>query len=563
MTVITQQKGSNCFTVFIKGAPETIASLCNPETVPAKYKSLLKHYTKQGYRVLALAVKELSADLGWDDAKQMSRNDLELRAELIGFLIVRNQLKKETKPTIGILHEAQIKTAMVTGDNLQTAVTVARECAMVYESQVVIQIEAVITANRLKVSYKDISTPPEFISKKVETLQQDTHNGNYCFALDGSTFNLLRMHDLALFQKVIHRAKVFARMAPEDKQYLIESLQKIGRRVAMVGDGCNDCGALKTADTGLALSMADASVAAPFTSQEMNISSVLPLIREGRTTLESAFGTFQFATAMSLFLFVGVLMLYSISTKPSDFQYYIFDIGIITVPFFTLGNSPPSDFLHPRKPFQNLWGFLPIFSLFTFVMWQAVALFFGWFYCHAQYWFVPYVFEAGVSPTSPSYEETTIYWLMCIGSITAVFVYAPSEPYSKNIFRNYILLVWSLESTALTLCIMFITDESFVNFLDLKPPPHVEYSLMILLVGATFAVWCYIWEKYFIRGLIHQLLCVQIERIRPSGHQHEEIEKSLLTQPNWPKLGEPLITGEELHQETVQLLHYIPVDDKQ
>ena len=54
-----------------------------------------------------------------------------------------------------------------TGDNLQTAVTVARECAMVYESQVVIQIEAVITANRLKVSYKDISTPPEFISKKV------------------------------------------------------------------------------------------------------------------------------------------------------------------------------------------------------------------------------------------------------------------------------------------------------------------------------------------------------------------------------------------------------------
>ena len=44
----------------------------------------------------------------------------------------------------------------------------------------------------------------------------------------------------------------------------------------------------------------------------MNISSVLPLIREGRTTLESAFGTFQFATAMSLFLFVGVLMLYSV-----------------------------------------------------------------------------------------------------------------------------------------------------------------------------------------------------------------------------------------------------------
>ena len=39
------------------------------------------------------------------------------------------------------------------------------------------------------------------------------------------------------------------------------------RQVAMVGDGSNDCGALRTADAGISLSMADASVAAPFTSQ--------------------------------------------------------------------------------------------------------------------------------------------------------------------------------------------------------------------------------------------------------------------------------------------------------
>ena len=42
----------------------------------------------------------------------------------------------------------------------------------------------------------------------------------------------------------------------------------------MVGDGCNDCGALRTADAGISLSMADASVAAPFTSQGMYLREV-------------------------------------------------------------------------------------------------------------------------------------------------------------------------------------------------------------------------------------------------------------------------------------------------
>ena len=57
------------------------------------------------------------------------------------------------------------------------------------------------------------------------------HDGDYCFALDGPTFKLLRMYDRDQAEKVIHRAKVFARMAPEDKQHLIEILQKIGYRL--------------------------------------------------------------------------------------------------------------------------------------------------------------------------------------------------------------------------------------------------------------------------------------------------------------------------------------------
>ena len=114
----------------------------------------------------------------------------------------------------------------------------------------------------------------------------------------------------------------------------------------MVGDGCNDCGALMTADAGISLSMADASVSAHFTSQginftthstkflffinkahmlpaETNISCVAPLICEGRTTLDAAFGTFQFAIGLRFICFFGVLMLYSVTSIRFSSSYVI------------------------------------------------------------------------------------------------------------------------------------------------------------------------------------------------------------------------------------------------
>ena len=68
---------------------------------------------------------------------------------------------------------------------------------------------------------------------------------SYHFALDGASFDHVRVRHPSLLRKVITRAVVFARMSPEMKQLLVEELQNLGYYIGMCGDGANDCGALK------------------------------------------------------------------------------------------------------------------------------------------------------------------------------------------------------------------------------------------------------------------------------------------------------------------------------
>lgn len=90
----------------------------------------------------------------------------------------------------------------------------------------------------------------------------------------------------AMYREIILQAKIYARMSPDHKALLVEQLQSnLNDMIGMCGDGANDCKALKTADVGLSLSEAEASIAAPFTSKIQDISPIIKLLREGRTSL--------------------------------------------------------------------------------------------------------------------------------------------------------------------------------------------------------------------------------------------------------------------------------------
>jgi len=56
----------------------------------------------------------------------LERDDAETNLHFLGFVIMENKLKSITTPIISQLHEAHIRTIMVTGDNVLTAISVAR-----------------------------------------------------------------------------------------------------------------------------------------------------------------------------------------------------------------------------------------------------------------------------------------------------------------------------------------------------------------------------------------------------------------------------------------------------
>ena len=57
MSVITRTLDGQQFTVYTKGAPEKMEDLCTPDSIPASFHPLLKRFTVQGFRVIALAYR--------------------------------------------------------------------------------------------------------------------------------------------------------------------------------------------------------------------------------------------------------------------------------------------------------------------------------------------------------------------------------------------------------------------------------------------------------------------------------------------------------------------------
>ena len=370
MSVVTKGLVDDEMIVYCKGSPEMILSLSKEKTIPFNFQSELDSYTQEGLRVIAFGWKSFGAGRNWHNIQTISRTEVESDLNFTGLLIMENHLKEDTTACITDLSFSNTKVCMITGDNILTAITVSKKCGIVpaiggKHDVIVVKVVDKSVCLHLE-GHEEASSilPLNYTQTQVVDIVSNLTRYSHVFAISGSAFAFISTHEPLMYELLLLRCKVFARMRPAQKQKLVEDLQGLGHTVSMCGDGANDCGALKAAHAGVSLSEAEASIAAPFTSANPSISCMTEILRQGRAALVTASVTFRFMATYSLIQFIGCLLLYRIGNNLSDAQFIYIDLVVITGIAATIGLSEPAADLAPSPPKSRLIDF-KVFILLT------------------------------------------------------------------------------------------------------------------------------------------------------------------------------------------------------
>ncbi|AIM37043.1 haloacid dehalogenase [Sphingobacterium sp. ML3W] len=184
--------------IAAKGAPEAILDVSRllPEKKVA-LRRLVDQFGQEGYRVLGVATAIYGSD-------EFPEKQQDFPFDFVGFVVFYDPPKKGIEKVFKQIYEAGIKVKMITGDNSNTAGSIAAQAGIINAS-------AHIEGKEL------IALSEEQLDRKVQ------------------------------------ESTLFARMYPEAKLAVIKSLKRNGEVVAMLGDGVNDAPALKAAHIGVAM----------------------------------------------------------------------------------------------------------------------------------------------------------------------------------------------------------------------------------------------------------------------------------------------------------------------
>ena len=305
---------NNEYVAYIKGALDELLPLCDSIATSNGVQKLTKtdkenilalshKMSDQALRVLGFASRTIL------NLPQENEN-IEQHLVFLGAVGMIDPARDEVKASIKMARKAGIKTIMITGDHKNTAVAIAKDLG-IYA------------------------------------------NGNT--VISGTELN--EMTDSELDQAV-KSTTVFARVSPNDKLRIIQSLKQNEEVVAMTGDGVNDSPALKAANIGVAMGISGTDVAKDVSDMILlndSFTTITAAIKEGRKVYRNIQKVIQFLLVGNIAeittLFIATLFNWDAPLLAVHILWV--NLATASLPALALGVDPASKNIMKHKPVKT------------------------------------------------------------------------------------------------------------------------------------------------------------------------------------------------------------------
>ena len=356
MAVVAQDNAdAGRLTVFAKGAPDVLLGYCSRIAVNGAVRPMtqgdrqqilaaVERLSAEAYRTLGQAYRPLGTaslaavpgvriNAAGHVADIADQSDV-LESDLIwvGMVGIIDPPRTEVRDSVAEAHRAGIRTVMITGDHPLTAARIASDLGIIETD-----------GDGSSVGSADLS------SKVLTGVQLD------------------ELPDEQAFDKATREISVYARVAPEHKLKIVESLQRQGNIVAMTGDGVNDAPAVKTADIGVAMGITGTEVtkqSAKMILADDNFSTIVEAVREGRGIFDNIRKFLRYLLSSNVgevfTVFGGVMLAGFLGiTQPGSqgvtvplLATQLLWINLLTdaAPALAMGVDPSTDDVMARKP---------------------------------------------------------------------------------------------------------------------------------------------------------------------------------------------------------------------
>jgi len=537
MSVIIKNSDGKIY-LCSKGSPEAIRSLS--VSVPGTFDKVLREKAAEGIYVLGCGFRELAIKM--EVVNELKRTEVENNLTFAGLLSFENKLKSDSVDTINQLLGADISVIMITGDNVHTAIAVGRKCGILDPEKPVAIGDMDEDSN---IVWTDVDNPSKTYHAK--DILPDPH-----FEIAATGKALKRFFTEKNFE-VIDRAKIFARTTPDQKAEICERFVDRGFFVGMCGDGTNDCGALKTAHIGLALSEAEASVVAPFTSKKKVISDVVKVISEGRCALHTSFVAFKYMILYPIIQLISALRLYEASSVLGDFQYLYTDIVLVLPLAVFMCWTHPNEKLSKRTPPSSLFHPKIVISIIVEVILNIGGIVLINVILVGRSWYKPIIDiypELGdkLEDTVVCLENFTTYLWANFPYIITAISFNNNTPFRKPFYTNIPFTITVIATFLLSWFLLVIPDCYKISILQIYPYSLDDTELWNppLEFPAIPNVWR--WEMFGL-AVLCLVLCVVFESFILEGPVADWVNARWEAKEKSKKAYTPVATGSKTSQK--------------